>query len=81
MTEQQQAPQPNSETALRVLSEEVHRANDTRLYLLAMLEDTKAEAIAEIAARDSEIAGLKAKVEGLETQLAMPANGRVKKET
>lgn len=58
MTNEQ--PQPSPETIVRVQSQEISRLNDNRLYLIALLEDTKAEALAEIAKRDEEIAQLKA---------------------
>jgi hypothetical protein len=52
--------QPNPQTIIRIQSQEINRLNDNRLYLIALLEDTKAEALAEIAKRDEEIASLKA---------------------
>lgn len=54
------APQPNPQTVVRIQSQEIGRLNDNRLYLIAVLEDTKAEALAEIAKRDQEIEELKA---------------------
>jgi hypothetical protein len=57
MTDQ---PQPSPQTIIRIQSQEIERLNGNRLYLMALLEDTKAEALAEIAKRDEEIASLKA---------------------
>lgn len=56
-------PQPSAETIVRVQSQEINRLNDNRLYLIALLEDTKAEALAEIAKRDQQIEELKAQIE------------------
>jgi hypothetical protein len=61
MTNEQ--PQPTAETMVRVQAQEISRLNDNRLYLIALLEDTKAEALAEIAKRDQEIEELKAQIE------------------
>lgn len=57
------APQPNTQTVVRVQSQEIGRLNENRLYLMALLEDTKAEALAEIAKRDQQIEELKAQIE------------------
>lgn len=69
-----QEPQVNQSTIIRVQQQEINRLNDNRVYLMTVLEEIKTEALAELAARDSEIAGLKAKLEGAEAQ----PNGRVK---
>ena len=57
-------PQPSPQTIIRIQSQEIERLNGNRLYLMALLEDTKAEALAEIAKRDEEIAQLSARVDG-----------------
>jgi hypothetical protein len=65
-------PQPNPQTVIKTLSGELGRVNDNRLWLMAMLEETKAEALAEIAKRDQEIAELKAHVVELEGPEVLP---------
>jgi hypothetical protein len=60
---EQPNPQPNPQTIIRVQSQEINRLNDNRLYLIALLEDTKAEALAEIGKRDGEIEALKAQID------------------
>lgn len=64
MTEQPaQAPQPSLATVVKMQSQEIARITENRIYLMSLLEDTKAEALAEIAQRDDHIVDLVTKTE------------------
>lgn len=54
----QQAPQPSPQAVIRALQQELNRTNDNRIYLLALLEETREEAIRELGNRDEEIVRL-----------------------
>jgi hypothetical protein len=58
MSAQPTTPQPAAQTIIRMQTQEINRLNDNRIFLMALLEDTKAEALAEIGMRDEEIARL-----------------------
>lgn len=55
---QNEQPQPQAQTVINVLQNELQQSNNNRVFLISLLEDTKAEALAEIAARDSRIEAL-----------------------
>lgn len=70
MSEQVETPQPELQTSLRIqfgeiqrLREEINNLNDNRMWLMALLQDTKADAINELAIRDSQIITLKEQLE------------------
>ena len=58
MSEQPQVPQPSPATSLRVMSGEIVRLNENRMYLIALLEDTQAAAAAKIAELAAQIDAL-----------------------
>lgn len=60
---QGQPVQPQLPTVVRMQSQELARVNENRIYLMSLLEDTKAEALAEIRQRDESVADLTGKIE------------------
>jgi len=55
---QEQNPQPSTATSLRVMSQEIIRLNENRLYLIAILEDTQTATAAKIAELTAQIDAL-----------------------
>lgn len=68
-TQEQQAqqgpPQPRPEVVIGVLQNEIAHLQGRLTYQMAVAEEIRAEAIAEIAARDSQIKGLEAQLDRL----------------
>lgn len=64
----EQPAQPQTTTSILVMQNEIETINRNRLYLLAILEDTKTAAREEIETRDMEISNLRAEVARLTPQ-------------
>lgn len=55
-------PQPNPETVIKVQKQEIDRLNDNRVWLLAVLEDTRNEALDEIGRLNGVLSSLRSLV-------------------